>query len=753
MQYFVISVILKIREYSNDSMEKISLKQFAEDAYLNYAMAVILDRALPRLEDGLKPVQRRIIYAMSELGLKNTAKFKKSARTVGDVLGKYHPHGDAACYEAMVLMAQNFSYRYPLIDGQGNWGSIDDPKSFAAMRYTEARLSNYTILLLRELELGTTDWGTNFDGTMQEPILLPTEVPNILLNGAMGIAVGMSTYIPSHNLTETLKACIALLENPDMDLNSLLTYLPAPDFPTGGEIINTPEELSEIYRTGTGTIKIRATYITEDKKVIITNLPYQISSARIQEQLANLMQTKQLPMLEDFRDEADHQTPVRLVLYFKGKLNLDEIMLHLFAKTDLENNYHINLNMIGLNRRPQVKNLLQILTEWLAYREHTIIKRLNFCSSKIKERLEIIEGLLLVFDYLDKVIKIIRDEEHPKIILMEQFNLSDYQAEAILELKLKALAKIEENKLKKERDDLQKQLQEHQNNLLNPKKLMKKEFLSLIKQFGDQRKTKLITRQPAKILDLEKNLSNDPITVILSQHGWIRASKNINIESLQYKNGDSLKQVTYGKTQQPTIVLDQSGKCYTLKTKNLPSNRTLGEPLSAKLNLNAPPAWILLGEPDELAIFVSEEGYGFISPLKNLITNHRQGRNFLKISTNYLPLQPFLIKDFEGLMLISSSGKILVIDFKKIPVLNRGKGTKLISLNKNEKLTIIRPINWQDTFKVDTTKGQLTIEMEQYRNNPGKRGKNINIINVNKLSPIIKPNLVQLAINSEKNES
>ncbi len=730
-------------------MEQISLKKFTEEAYLNYAMSVILDRALPRLEDGLKPVQRRIIYAMSELGLKNTAKFKKSARTVGDVLGKYHPHGDTACYEAMVLMAQNFSYRYPLIEGQGNWGSIDDPKSFAAMRYTEARLANYTTLLLRELELGTIDWGVNFDGTLKEPILLPAEVPNILLNGTMGIAVGMSTYIPPHNLTETLKACIALLENSEVALETLLTYLPAPDFPTGGEIINTQQELADIYRNGTGTIKLRATYRIENQKVIITSLPYQISSACIEEQLAHLMQTKQLPTLEDFRDESDHQTPVRLVLSFKGKTNLDEMMLHLFAKTQLENNYHINLNMIGLNRRPQVKGLRQILAEWLDYRENTIIKRLTFCSSQIKERLNIINGLLIVFNALEEVIWIIREADQPRNTLMKRFHLNENQVDAILELKLKALAKLEELKLKQEQSELQKKLNEYQNFLLNPKKLIKTELLTLIKQFGDERKTKLVVRPSAKLLNLEKDVPNEPVTVILSEQGWIRLSKN-NYPEVQYKNGDHLKQMIQGKLQQPTIVLDQSGQIYTLKTKELPSNRTLGEPLSAKLDLKTPAAWLVLGELDQLVLFSTEQGYGFISPIKNLITKYRQGKNFLKIAAHYLPLEPMLIQNFEGLMLLTSTGKISVISLKAIPLLNRGKGVKLINLNKEEKLSVVKLVNWADVFQANTTKGQLTIAVNQYRQSLGKRGKNVHLIDIKQITPITNANLLQLEINPAK---
>ncbi|MGH8497579.1 MAG: DNA topoisomerase IV subunit A, partial [Methylococcales bacterium] len=550
--------------------ERIPLKEFTEKAYLDYSMYVILDRALPHIADGLKPVQRRIVYAMSELGLSATSKHKKSARTVGDVLGKYHPHGDSACYEAMVLMAQPFSYRYPLIDGQGNWGSPDDPKSFAAMRYTEAKLTRYAQTLLAELGQGTVDWTDNFDGTLEEPVLLPSRLPNILLNGGMGIAVGMATDIPPHNLNEVASACIHLLENPEASLQDLCEHIKGPDYPTEAEVISSRDEIRRIYENGSGSIRMRARFETEEANIIITALPYQVSGAKIMEQIAAQMQAKKLPMVEDLRDESDHENPTRLVIIPRSRrIQVDELMSHLFATTDLERNYRVNLNMIALDGRPRVKGLVEILTEWLVFRVETVRRRLQFRLDKVLERLHILEGYSIAYLNIDEAIAIIRTEDEPKAVLMQRFALSDRQAEAILELKLRHLARLEEIKIKSEQSELfeeRAQLEKTLSAKRALKKLVQKELAEDAEKYGDVRKSPIVNRQAAQAMGAETLIPNEPVSIVLSEKGWVRAAKGHDVDprSLAYKSGDAYLDSVYGRGNQVVYFFDSSGRIYTL---------------------------------------------------------------------------------------------------------------------------------------------------------------------------------------------
>ncbi len=575
----------------SDMAERLALHEFTENAYLNYSMYVIMDRALPFIGDGLKPVQRRIVYAMSELGLNATAKFKKSARTVGDVLGKYHPHGDSACYEAMVLMAQPFSYRYPLVDGQGNWGAPDDPKSFAAMRYTESRLSKSAEVLLCELGQGTVDWVPNFDGTMQEPKMLPARLPNILLNGTTGIAVGMATDIPPHNLREVAKAAITLIEQPKTSLDDLLDIVQGPDYPTEAEIITSRAEIRKIYQNGRGSVRMRAVWTKEDGAVVITALPHQVSGAKVLEQIASQMRNKKLPMVDDLRDESDHENPTRLVIVPRSnRVDMEQVMNHLFATTDLEKSYRINLNMIGLDGRPAVKNLLEILTEWLAFRRDTVRRRLNHRLEKVLKRLHILEGLLVAFLNIDEVIEIIRTEDEPKPALMSRFGISETQAEAILELKLRHLAKLEEMKIRGEQNDLEKERDQLQAILASERKmnnLLKKELQADADAFGDDRRSPLHEREEAKAMNEHDMQPSEPVTIVLSQSGWVRSAKGHDIDApgLSYKSGDSFKAAVKGKSNQPVAFIDSTGRSYAIDPITLPSARGQGEPLTGKLTL------------------------------------------------------------------------------------------------------------------------------------------------------------------------
>ncbi|MBS3954024.1 MAG: DNA topoisomerase IV subunit A [Methylomicrobium sp.] len=672
-----------------ENFEQLPLKEFTEKAYLDYSMYVILDRALPNIGDGLKPVQRRIVYAMSELGLNAAAKYKKSARTVGDVLGKFHPHGDSACYEAMVLMAQNFSYRYPLIDGQGNWGSPDDPKSFAAMRYTESRLTAYAQSLLSELGQGTVNWVDNFDGSLKEPVVLPARLPNVLLNGTTGIAVGMATDIPPHNLREIASACILLLEAPETSLEDLLTHVKGPDYPTEAEIITPYEEIQAMYATGNGSIKMRAKYEVEENNIVITALPYQVSGSKLMEQIAAQMNAKKLPMIDDLRDESDHENPTRLVVIPKLKrIDVDALMSHLFATTDLEKNYRVNMNMIGLDGKPQVKNLRKILSEWLIFRTETVRRRLQYRLDKVLARLHILDGLLIAYLNIDEVIAIIRSEDKPKPVLMERFGLTDMQAEAILELKLRHLAKLEEMKIRGEQADLEKERQALEKTLgssalLN--RLIKKELEADTEKYGDARRSPIVARDVAKPLDTTALIPNEPVTVILSQKGWIRAAKghDIDVETLSYRAGDGFLQAVKTRTTQPVYVLDSTGRIYSTSTHDLPSARSQGEPLTGRFN---PPSGaifthLITGNPDDWYVFGCDTGYGFKVQVKDLAGKNRAGKAVIMMSEKGNVLQPSPIVNESDLLAVATlQGRLLIFPVSELPALAKGKGNKLIHI-------------------------------------------------------------------------
>lgn len=673
-----------------NNVEVIPLREYAEKAYLDYSMYVILDRALPHLGDGLKPVQRRIIYAMSELGLKSVSKFKKSARTIGDVLGKFHPHGDMACYEALVLMAQAFSYRYPLIEGQGNFGSPDDPKSFAAMRYTESRLSRYADSLLAELEEGTVEWVPNFDGTLSEPGLLPARLPNVLLNGTTGIAVGMATDIPPHNLREIVNALIHLLDHPKASLNDLYEHVPGPDYPTEAEIITPAHELKEMYRTGNGTVRMRAVFTQEDDEIIITALPFQVSGSKILEQIAQQMQDKKLPLVSDLRDESDHENPTRLVIIPRSnRVDVEALMNHLFATTDLERSYRVNLNMIGLNGRPQVKGLTQILTEWLEFRLETVRRRLQHRFDAIERRLHLLEGLMIVYLNLDEVIRIIRKEDEPKAVLIKRFKLSDEQADTILDTKLRHLAKLEEMHIRAEQTALTKERDELEQTLGSDtrlKKLIRDELKLNAQQFGDKRRSPIVVRKEAEALKETEILPTEAITVVLSNKGWVRAAKGHEIDaaSLSYKAGDEFLTAAAGRSNQTAVFIDSTGRAYSLPAHTLPSARGQGEPLTGKLN---PPAGsefvgVMLGDPSQLYLLASDAGYGFIVKLAELIGKNRGGKTALSLPAGSRPLLPKLINeiDLSYLAAVTNIGNLLVFPLKELPQLARGKGNKMINI-------------------------------------------------------------------------
>ncbi|WP_342228038.1 DNA topoisomerase IV subunit A [Rickettsiella endosymbiont of Rhagonycha lignosa] len=671
-------------------IEHQALRVFTEKAYLDYSMYVILDRALPHIGDGLKPVQRRIIYAMSELGLTALAKYKKSARTVGDVLGKFHPHGDGPCYEAMVLMAQNFSYRYPLIDGQGNWGSQDDPKSFAAMRYTESRLTRYAQALLNELSDGTVDWVPNFDATLEEPKLLPARLPNILLNGGSGIAVGMATDIPAHNLSEVISACIRLLDEPDTTLAELCELVIGPDFPSAAEIITPRAEICNIYQQGQGVIRARAVYIEEKNQIVITDLPYQVSGAKIIEQIAEQIRDKKLPLIEDLRDESDHENPTRLVIVPRSnRVDTDTLMTHLFATTDLERSYRINLNMIGLDGRPKVKNLLVILKEWLEYRQATVRKRLEFHLNKILHRLHLLEGFLIVYLHIDEVIKIIRQYDDPKIRLMNRFKLSETQADAILEIRLRQLAKLEEIKLQTEQGNLSAERDKIQKTLSSKaqlKRLIRTELQEDAKLYGDPRKSPLVERSAAQALQKTEIIPSEPMTVILSTRGWIRAAKghDFDVSGLAFKAGDSLKATILGRSNQLIAFIDSTGRSYSTSIHTLPSARSSGEPLTSRFN---PPAGanfeeMITGDPEQSVLVGADAGYGFITQLSELYSKNRNGKALLKLSphAHVLPLLMVNHIDSSYIALATNTGYLLIISAQELPILARGKGNKMIQI-------------------------------------------------------------------------
>ncbi len=723
--------------------EQQPLHLFTEKAYLNYSMYVILDRALPHISDGLKPVQRRIIYGMSQLGLNAAAKFKKSARTVGDVLGKFHPHGDVACYEAMVLMAQSFSYRYPLILGQGNWGSIDDPKSFAAMRYTEAKLTPYAELLLKELEDGTVDWVPNFDGTLEEPVRLPARLPNVLLNGSTGIAVGMATDIPPHNLTEVAMACVHLLDHPDASLKDICQYIKGPDFPTRAEIITPASTILDMYEKGTGSIRARAIYEKIEDEIIITALPYQVSSAKVLTQIAEQMQAKKLPMVVGLRDESDHEEPVRLVITLRSnRVDTEALMLHLFASTSLEHSYRVNLNIVGLDGRPSVKSLLTILTEWLTYRIQIVRRRLEHRLSKIRHRLHILEGLLIVYLNLDQVIWIIRNEDHPKQKLMETFQLSEIQAEAILETRLRHLAKLEEMKIRGEQSELEKEKSTLEKILSSESKLkglIRQEILADAKKHEDPRRSSLIERLEAKAFSETETLSNDPVTVILSQKGWIRAGKGHELEGsqLSYKTGDQFLSQARGRTNQPAVLLDSTGRSYSLPTHTLPSAKSQGEPLTSRLKPSEGAFFktVLMGNESDLYLLASSQGYGFIARLGDLLTKNRQGKAMVTLPAGAHLLEPKPLKEIAGQLVaaVNSSGYLLLFPLEDLPLLPRGKGNKIIQLStsktgENESLVDLVILNPQDSLKLHGAKRDFVLKpsnLAQYHGQRGRRGKRL----------------------------
>lgn len=718
----------------NEAVDSRSVAEFTEQAYLNYAMYVIMDRALPNIADGLKPVQRRIIYAMSELGLKASAKPKKSARTVGDVLGKYHPHGDSACYEAMVLMAQPFSYRYPLITGQGNWGSPDDPKSFAAMRYTEAKMSAYANTLLSELGQGTVDWQDNFDGTMQEPTTLPARLPNILLNGTTGIAVGMATDIPPHNLNEVVRAAIRLLKNPDLTIKQLTQSISAPDLPTRAEIITSKKDLQAIYERGRGSYKMRATYHIDDKEknlIIIDALPYQVSGSKIQEQIARLMVDKKLPWITDIHDESDHENPCRIVLEMRSsRVDVERVMSHLFASTDLESNYRVNMNMIGRNGKPQVKNLKEILAEWLECRRVVVTRRLKFRLDKIDKRLHILAGLLIAYLNIDEVIKIIREEDDPKAALMATFGLSDIQAGAILDIRLRQLAKLEEMALKGEQDELSREratIQEHLNNPASLTQLMIDEMTDDMKAHGDNRMSQLIERDEAQALKDSDLMPSEPITAVLSKAGWIRAAKGHDVDprGMSFRAGDSYQAHTRGKSNAKILVLDSTGRSYSVDAHSLASARGQGDPLTSVLK---PPSGanfeqLLSGGTDERIVLASANGYGFINTLGNLDTNQKSGKSIINLNgSRLLPVATLnTVANPDHLAVTTDAGYLLIFPLDELPTQARGKGNKLIDLKEGENVISITPMALTDSLVITAGKRHVTLKPSDLANYQGSR--------------------------------
>ena len=724
-----------------DDFEKVALRDYTEKAYLDYSMYVILDRALPHLGDGLKPVQRRIVYAMSELGLKNTAKHKKSARTVGDVLGKYHPHGDAACYEAMVLMAQPFSYRYPLVDGQGNWGSQDDPKSFAAMRYTESRLGAYADVLLSELGQGTVEWALNFDGTLEEPKLLPARVPNVLLNGTTGIAVGMSTDIPPHNLREVVSACIHLLKDPGASLDDLVEIIQGPDYPTEAEIITPRNDIIRLYAEGRGSLKLRAVWNMEEGDIVITALPFQVSGAKVLEQIADQMNRKKLPMVSDLRDESDHENPTRLVITPRSsRVDVAQLMGHLCATTDLEKNYRVNLNMIGIDGKPMVKSLHTILNEWLQYRMITVRRRLQHRLDKVIERLHILDGLLIAFLNIDEVIQIIRNEDDPKSVLMERFALSDRQAEAILELKLRQIAKLEEMKIRSEQNDLADERQTLEATLGSVslmKKLVAKELKQDAEKYGDQRRSPIVERDEARALEENELLSAEPVTVVVSERGWVRAAKGHDVDplSLTYKSGDAFLSAVPGKTNQQACFIDSTGRTYSLAVHGLPSARGHGEPLSALLSPPSGASFVgaMMGQDKDAWLLASDAGYGFVARLGDLHANKKAGKAALTVPANARVLPPRQIADLPSarVAVLANDGRLLVFPLSELPEMPRGKGNKMMAIpsarlaERSEFVQDIQVLAGDDTLLVYAGKRHLALksaDLEHYSGERGRRG-------------------------------
>ncbi|MAX32134.1 MAG: DNA topoisomerase IV subunit A [Halomonadaceae bacterium] len=731
-------------QVAEGDVERLSLREYTEKAYLDYSMYVILDRALPHIGDGMKPVQRRIVYAMRELSLNANAKYKKSARTVGDVLGKFHPHGDSACYEAMVLMAQPFSYRYPLVDGQGNWGSPDDPKSFAAMRYTEARLSKFSEVLLSELGQGTVDWTPNFDGTMNEPVVLPAKLPHVLLNGGTGIAVGMATDIPPHNVNEVVEATCHLLRNPEATTADLLEYVPAPDFPSAAEIITPRSDLRKLYESGRGSVKLRARYSLEEGKVVITALPYQVSGAKVLEQIAAQMQAKKLPMVADLRDESTHETPTRLVIEPRSnRVDIESLMAHLFATSDLEKNIRVNMNVIGLDGRPRVMPLPAMLGEWLNFRRVTVRRRLEHRLGKVEDRLHILEGLLTAYLNIDEVIRIIREEDEPKAALISAFDLSERQAEAILELRLRHLAKLEEFKIRGEQDELaaeRKQLK----TLLGSEEaltdLIEDELRAAAKEHGDERRAPLVERTEAKALSEVELLGADPITVVLSEKGWIRSAKGHEIDpaGLSYKSGDRFHLAARGKTNQPLVLLDDTGRAYTLAAHNLPSARSQGEPITGRVNTTAGAhmAGLMLAPPETRYLLASDGGYGFIARLEDLIGKNKAGKAVLSVPKGCAVVPPLPVPSGGGVKVaaVSNEGRLLVFALEQLPEMAKGKGNKMLDIpgtraaQREEFMRDLVMLPEGAALVVHAGKRKLTLkpsDLDYYSGERGRRGSKL----------------------------
>lgn len=722
-----------------EGVEQMPIKRFTEDAYLNYSMYVIMDRALPFIGDGLKPVQRRIIYAMSELGLNASAKYKKSARTVGDVLGKFHPHGDSACYEAMVLMAQPFSYRYPLIDGQGNWGAPDDPKSFAAMRYTESKLSKMAEILLGELGQGTVDYQPNFDGTLEEPKYLPARLPHILLNGTMGIAVGMATDIPPHNLNELADACVMLLDNTKAGLADLLEVVQGPDYPTEAEIITPKADIAKMYEQGKGSIKMRATWRKEDGEIVITALPHQASPSKVIEQIATQMRNKKLPMVDDIRDESDHENLIRLVIVPRSnRIDFDGLMDHLFATTDLEKNYRVNMNMLGLDGKPAVKNLVEILTEWLSFRRTTVTRRLNYRLDKILNRLHILDGLLIAYLNIDEVIEIIRNEDDPKAELMARFNLSEIQAEAILNLRLRHLAKLEEHALQAEKSQLEKERDELQLTLSSERRLntlIKKEIQADAKTFASPRRSPLVERAEAKAISESELTPTEDVTVILSEKGWVRCAKghDIDVQALSYRAGDGYLAHVRGRSNQPVVFLDSTGRAYTLDANSLPSARSQGEPITGKISLpeGATVQHVLMANMDAQILMASDSGYGFICQFEDLVSRNKAGKAVISLTENAQVLAPQYIEANENISLVAMSnvGRMLVFPITELPTLSKGKGNKIINISAaaakagTELLTRLLLIKPTSSLVFISGKRKITLKPSDIDNYRGERAR------------------------------
>ena len=731
-------------QVAEGDVERLSLREYTEKAYLDYSMYVILDRALPHIGDGMKPVQRRIVYAMRELALGANAKYKKSARTVGDVLGKFHPHGDSACYEAMVLMAQPFSYRYPLVDGQGNWGSPDDPKSFAAMRYTEARLSKFAEVLLAELGQGTVDWTPNFDGTMNEPVVLPARLPHVLLNGGTGIAVGMATDIPPHNVSEVVEATCHLLRHPEATTSDLTTYLPAPDFPSEAEIITSRADLRKLYESGRGSVKLRGRYVMEEGSIVVTALPYQVSGAKILEQIAAQMQAKKLPMVADLRDESTHEEPTRLVIEPRSnRVDIEALMAHLFATTDLEKNIRVNMNVIGLDGRPRVMPLPDLLGEWLRFRRSTVRRRLEHRLGKVEDRLHLLEGLLIAYLNIDEVIRIIREEDEPKPALMAAFGLSERQAEAILELRLRHLAKLEEMKIRGEQEELEaerKRLQELLGNEAKLTDLIEEELRAAAEVHGDERRSPIVEREEARALSEVELVGADPVTVVLSEKGWIRSAKGHEIDpaGLSYKSGDRFHLAARGKTNQPLVLLDDTGRAYTLTAHNLPSARGQGEPVTSRVNVvaGAHMAGVMLAPPATRYLLASDGGYGFVARLEELVGKNKSGKSVLTVPKGCSVLPPLAVPEGEGTLVaaVSNEGRLLLFPIEHLPEMTKGKGNKMLDIpgpraaRREEFVRDLVVLPGGAALVIHAGKRHLTLkgtDLDYYRGERGRRGSKL----------------------------